>query len=63
MLPSVNFDGTGLAVEGEELSGCLAESWVFGFTINLRIELSDAEGEVLMGAMGIDEMEKICSGE
>ena len=45
------------------LSGCLVESWTSGFTINLRIELTDADGEVLMEAMGVDEMERIHGGE
>ena len=45
------------------LSGCLVESWVSGFTIHLRIELTSAEGEVLMGAMGVEEMERIHGGE
>ena len=45
------------------LSGHLVESWVSGFTINLRIELTDAEGEELMQAMGVNEMERIHGGE
>ena len=31
--------------------------------INLRIELTDAEGEELMQAMGVNEMERIHGGE
>ena len=45
------------------LSGCLVESWVSGFKINLRIELTDAEGEALMEVMGVDEMERIHGGD
>ena len=45
------------------LSGCLVESWVSGFTINLKIELTDAEGKELMAVMGVDEMEHIHSGK
>ena len=39
------------------------ESWVSGFTINLKIELTDAEGKELMTALGVDEMERIHGGE
>ena len=42
------------------LSGNVVESWVSGFMINLKIELTDAEGEELMSALGVDEMEGIC---
>ena len=45
------------------LSGFLVESWTSGFTINLRIKLIDVEGEALMEAMGVDEMEQIHDGE
>ena len=45
------------------LSGCLVESWVSGFTINLTIELTNAEGEELMQAMGVDKMERIHGGD
>ena len=45
------------------LSGHLVESWVSGFTIHLRIELTSAEKEVLMGAMGVNKMERIHGGE
>ena len=45
------------------LSGCLVKSWVSGFTINLKIELTDVKGEALMEAMGIDEMERIHGGD
>ena len=45
------------------LSGHLVESWISGFTIHLRIELTSAEGEALMEAMGVNEMERICGGE
>ena len=44
------------------LSGCLVESWVSGFMINLKIKLTDVEGEVLMGAMGVNKMERIHGG-
>ena len=44
------------------LSGHLMESWVSGFTINLRIELTDAEGKELMQVMAVDEMERIHRG-
>ena len=39
------------------------ESWVSGFTIHLRIELTSEEGEVLMGVMGVNKMERIHGGE
>ena len=39
------------------LSGCLVESWTSGFTINLRIKLTDVKGEALMEVMGVNEME------
>ena len=45
------------------LSGNVVESWVSGFTINLKIELTDAEGEKLMSALGVDEMERIHGGD
>ena len=45
------------------LSGHLVESWVSGFMINLKIKLTDAEGEVLMEAVEVDKMERIHSGE
>ena len=43
------------------LSGCLVQSWVSGFMINLKIELTDAEGEELIAVLGVDEMERIHS--
>ena len=45
------------------LSGRLVESWVSGFMINLKIELTDAEGEALLEAMGVDKMECVSGGE
>ena len=45
------------------LSGHLVESWVSGFTINLKIKLTDVKGEALMEAMGVDKMEGVCGGE
>ena len=45
------------------LSGNVVESWVSGFMINLKIELTNAEGEELMMAVGVDEMERIHSGD
>ena len=47
----------------QNFSGHLVESWVSGFTINLKIELTDVEGEVLMEVMGVDEMERIHGGD
>ena len=44
------------------LSGRLVENWVSGFIINLRIKLTDVEGEALMEAMGVNEMERIHGG-
>ena len=41
----------------------MVESWVSGFMINLKIELTNAEGKELVGAMGVDEMEHIHGGE
>ena len=55
-LPSTLMD-MDLQSRERNLSGCLVESWVSGFTINLRIELTDAEGEELMQVMGVNEME------
>ena len=45
------------------LSGHLVESWISGFTIHLRIELTGAEGEELTEVMGVDEMEQIQGGD
>ena len=42
-----------LQLRERNLSDCLVESWVSGFTINLRIELTDVEGEALIEAMGL----------
>ena len=39
------------------LSGCLVESMVSGFTIHLRISLSEVKGEAFMAALGVDRME------
>ena len=44
------------------LSGNVVESWVSGFMINLKIELTNAKGEELMVALGVDEMERIHGG-
>ena len=44
-------------------SGCLVESWVSGFMINLKIKLTDIEGEALMELMGVNEMERIHGGD
>ena len=52
-----------LQLRERNLSGHLVESWVSGFMINLKIELTNAEGEALMEAMGVDEMERISGGE
>ena len=48
-----------LQLREKNLCGHLVESWNSGFTINLRIKLTDAEGEVLTEVMGVDEMEQI----
>ena len=53
----------GLQSRERNLSGHLVESWVSGFTINLRIELTDVKGEVLMEVMGVDKMECIHGGD
>ena len=51
-----------LQSQEQNFFGNVVESWVSGFTINLKIELTDAKGEELMAAMGVDEMERIhCS--
>ena len=42
-LPSTLMD-MDLQSRERNLSGCLVESWVSGFTIKLRIELTDAKG-------------------
>ena len=52
-----------LSLRERNLSGRLVESWVSGFTIYLRIELTNEEGEALMEAMGVNEMERIHGGE
>src|ERR1700743_1289890 len=51
-----------LQLREKNLSGNVVESWVSGFMINLKIELTNAEGEELMVAMGMDEMERIHGG-
>ena len=61
-LPSTLMD-MDLQSRERNLSGCLMESWVSGFMINLRIELTDAESEELMQVMGVDKMERIHGGE
>ena len=38
-------------------SGRLVQSWVSGFVIHLWIGLSDLEGDRLLGALGVDQME------
>ena len=42
---------------GRSLYGCLVQSWVSGFAIHLRIGLSEVEGDALLGALGVDQME------
>ena len=59
----VTFANQDLSSRERNLSGCLVESWVSGFVIYLRIELSDEKGEALMGAMGVDKMEWIHGGD
>ena len=39
------------------LSRRLVQSWVSGFVIHLRIGLSETEGDVFLGALGVDRME------
>ena len=39
------------------LSGCLVESLVSGFSIHLRIGLSEEEGDAFLGALGVNKME------
>ena len=39
------------------LSGRLVQSLVSGFAIHLRIGLSENEGDVFLGALGVDRME------
>ena len=51
-----------LQVWDQNLSGNVVESWVSGFMINLKIELTDAKGEELMAVLGVDEMERIHGG-
>ena len=52
-----------LQLRERNLSGNLVESWISGFTIHLRIELTSAEGKALMEVMGVDKMERISGGE
>ena len=40
------------------LSGHLVQSLVSGFAIHLRIGLSEEEGDVFLGALGVDKMEE-----
>ena len=40
------------------LSGHLVQSLVSGFTIYLRIGLSEVEGDAFLGALGVDKMEE-----
>ena len=40
------------------LSGRLVQSLVSGFTIHLRIGLSEEEGDTFLGAVGVDRMEE-----
>ena len=40
------------------LSGCLVQSLAFGFTIHLRIALSEEEGDAFLGALGVNRMEE-----
>ena len=40
------------------LSGRLVQSLVSGFTIHLRIGLSEEEGDAFLGALGVDRMEE-----
>ena len=61
-LPSTLMD-MDLQSRERNLSGRLVGSWVSGFTINLKIELTDVKGEDLMQVMGVDEMERIHGGE
>ena len=51
-----------LSSRERNLFGWLVESWVSGFTIHLRISLTDEEGDALMGALGVDEIEWIHCG-
>ena len=51
-----------LQSQDRNLSGNVVESWVSGFTINLKIELTNAKSEELMAALGVDEMERIHGG-
>ena len=39
------------------LSGRLVQSLVSGFVIHLRIGLSESEGDIFLGALGVDRME------
>ena len=40
------------------MSGHLAESLAYGFTIHLRVSLTEEEGEAFMGALRVDRMEE-----
>ena len=40
------------------LFGCLVESLVSEFAINLRVSLTEEEGEAFIGGLGVDRMEK-----
>ena len=52
-----------LQLRERNLSGNVVESWVSGFTINLKIELTNAKGKELMAALGVDKMERIHGGD
>ena len=42
---------------GRSLSRRLVQSWVSGFAIHLRIDLSEVEGDAFLGALGVDQMD------
>ena len=60
---SVDLGGLVWSSRERNLSGHLVESWVSGFVIHLRVGLTDEEGDALMGALGVDEMEQFQGGE
>ena len=57
LIPEVE-QSTQLYSGERSLSGRLVQSLESGFAIHLRIGLSEAEGDMFLGALGVDRMEE-----
>ena len=57
LIPEVQ-QSTQLYSGERSLSGRLVQSLESGFTIHLRIGLSEEEGDAFLGALGVDKMEE-----